>query len=169
VKKFLWKARVACKRILYPCIFSIIGILLMQLPSCPGKVSNLIAWAETDGGPFIQFAGAIVACIGILWLFKALRQIRNTRTMEIYPLRCSVHQNVFDKLLQRLWKEYFKTPLQINVLCTKHGLTVTGEVPPDWNDTKGLEQFLSQRIFSITGYWGPIRLKLSTQKKKHSP
>lgn len=169
MKKFLWKTKTTFSRLFPPCIACALGAFLLYLPFAPGTTSNILAWCETEGGPLVQSTGTLVVLLGIFWLYYSLKALRHERFVVIYPLRCSIHQNMFTNIFRRIWKEYFRQDLQVHVLCKKKGLVVRGDIPATWDDKNDLEPFLSKRIFSLTGYWGPIRLQLSHQKAEKEP
>jgi hypothetical protein len=137
-----------------------LGLFFFYLSVVPGSSALVIGWLETSMFPFE--IGLFFCVLGIGWFIRTLLLCKKRRVLFCKGrLSCLVEDTVFRQLVYRLWAEFFeRKDLRVYLLCTKSGLTIEGETPVEWEDFDLLEEFLAKKLFSLTGYWGPIKIKL---------
>ena len=144
-------------------VFVLVGAALLLLFQYPGVGTASIEWLKAQEEPFIIGIAAILIAAGF-WLFSSA--IRYARTQAITytkgALKTSLGKDLLRQTVEKLWQEYFqRTDLSISIALKKQSLIIFGQVPVGWDKHNDLTDFLSNRLLSLTGYWGDLSIHAS--------
>lgn len=144
-------------------VLVVVGALLVLLPQYPEMGNAISKWIESQGIVITLGIAIILLALG-LWLLSSSARLVTTETMTHTKgaLRTSLGKELLNQTITQLWHEYFhRSDLTVSVALRRRSLEIFGQVPKEWNNHKELETFVSNRLLSLTGYWGEISLHLT--------
>ena len=144
-------------------VLVVAGACLVLLPQYPEMGSAIGRWIESQGVAVTLVIAIILLTLG-LWLLSSSTQLITTETMTHTKgsLRTSLGKELLNQTVTQLWQEYFhRSDLTVSVALRRRSLEVFGQVPEEWNNHQELVTFLSNRLLSLTGYWGEISIHSS--------
>jgi hypothetical protein len=159
------------QNVLCGLVLILAGAALLLLPQYPELGTAVGAWIEGQGIA-LNLGVAILLLAGGLWLLSTSTRLVTTQTITYTKgtLRTSLGKDLLNQTVQQLWQEYFlRSDLSVSVALRRHSLAIFGQVPEKWNKHADLTAFVSNRLLSLTGYWGEIHLYTSEHQAPSEP
>ena len=144
-------------------IFLFVGTAFIVLFQYPEYGTTFMEWLKTQEAPFVIGIGSMLIAAGLL-LLSSSSQFARTQAITYTkgPLKTSLGKDLFRQTIEKLWQEYFQRPdLSTSISLKKQSLVIFGQVPAGWNKEDDLAAFLSNRLLSLTGYWGDLSIHSS--------
>jgi hypothetical protein len=170
LKKTFLKVKSSSPKALLSIVLIVIGSTLLIINRYPGILSNGVAWLETEGQRHSVSIGFMLLFGGLWMLSSSLKQLFTHQiSFTRGPLVYSVEKGLFEQAVRQLWFEYFhRSDLRTYVSLHGRHVNITGETPGGWDNVDELCLFLSQSLFTYTGYWGDISLHTSPMTGRSS-
>ena len=146
------------QNLLCGAVFVSVGAAALLFFLYPAAWAACAVWIASFG-PYVITGIAVFLIIVGFWLFSSTVRFAKTQTITYAKgtLRTSLGRDLFRQTITKLWQEYFKrSDLSVSVSLRKRSLVIFGQVPEEWNKHEDLAAFLSNRLLTLTGYWGDI-------------
>jgi hypothetical protein len=157
------KTTLVLQNFLCGVVLVLVGAIILLLPQYPEMGSAIAGWIETQDIALNLGIAIILLSLG-LWLLSSSVCLVTTKTITHTKgtLRTSLGKDLLNQTVTQLWHEYFhRSDLTVSVALRKRSLEIFGQVPEGWNKHDELAAFLSNRLLTLTGYWGEISLHSS--------
>ena len=156
----LLKAKILLPKFILSISIGIAGAFFLTLYRHPKELFLYADWIEAKGQAFPLMMGLLFFSLGTWLFFSTIKQLvfrQMTYSKSFFV--CSVRTGLFEQIVQRLWAEYFfRHDLHVHAALIGNCIHISGEIPEGADTKDQLMAFLSQKLLSLTGYWGEICL-----------
>lgn len=158
----MYKTVCFAKKLITPLLFTILGVVCFLLPLFPGTFSNYVAWMETDGLIVSYSMGVGFFILGVCFLIFAVQtRIKTTLVVSRGTLTYLIERGVLTEIVEQILAEYFNdTSLSADLFFKKNQLFISVEVPEEQSENSSFAEFLTNKLFAFSGYYGKINLTM---------